>query len=145
MRRISDGVKTNERYKTTDSVEKAFIDESKYNYLYQDGDNYVFMEPNNFEQIHVPGDIIGDGTVYLAENMEVLISQYNGVPIWRSSIPSRWSKGRPRLRPSSRPCSPMACGRWSRRTSTRARASWFRPKMALISNAPRNRMTALPQ
>ena len=81
MRRISDGVKTNERYKTTDSVEKAFIDENKYNYLYQDGDSYVFMEPNNFEQIHVPGDIIGDGTAYLAENMEVLISQYNGVPI----------------------------------------------------------------
>jgi len=81
MRRISDGVKTNERYKTTDSVEKAFTDESKYNYLYQDGDSYVFMEPNNFEQIHVPGDIIGDGTAYLAENMEVLISQYNGVPI----------------------------------------------------------------
>src|SRR6478752_43656 len=41
MRRISDGVKMQERYKTTDSVEKAFIDESKYNYLYQDGDSYV--------------------------------------------------------------------------------------------------------
>src|SRR5205085_11612665 len=81
MRRISDGVKTAERYRTTDSVEKAFIDESTYNYLYQDGESYVFMEPNNFEQIHVPGDIIGDGTAYLAENMEVLISQYNGVPI----------------------------------------------------------------
>src|SRR5438270_4794810 len=49
MRRISDGVKMQERFKTTESVEKAFIDESKYNYLYKDGDNYIFMEPNTFD------------------------------------------------------------------------------------------------
>jgi elongation factor P len=81
MRRISDGVKTNERYKTTDSVEKAFIDEGKYNYLYKDGESYVFMEPNTFDQIHVPADIIGEATAYLTENMEVTMSLYNGVPI----------------------------------------------------------------
>jgi elongation factor P len=81
MRRISDGVKVNERHKTTDSVEKAFIDESRYNYLYQDDENYVFMEPNTFEQIHVPADVLGDASAYLAENMEVTISQYNNVPI----------------------------------------------------------------
>ena len=81
MRRISDGVKMQERYKTTDSVEKAFIDESKYNYLYQDGDSYVFMEPNNFEQIHVPDSILGDSSAYLQENMEVTMSLHNGIPI----------------------------------------------------------------
>ena len=81
MRRISDGVKMQERYKTTDSVEKAFIDESKYNYLYQDGDSYVFMEPNNFEQIHVPDSILGDSSAYLQENMEVPMSLHNGIPI----------------------------------------------------------------
>jgi len=81
MRRISDGVKTNERYKTTDSVEKAFIDEGKYNYLYQDGNSYVFMEPTSFEQVHVPREIIGDASAYLTENMEVTMSQHNGVPI----------------------------------------------------------------
>ena len=81
MRRISDGVKTNERYKTTESVEKAFIDEGQYNYLYQDGDRYIFMEPSTFEQIHVSKDILGDSALYLTENMEVTLSQYNGVPI----------------------------------------------------------------
>jgi elongation factor P len=81
MRRISDGVKTSERYKTTDSVEKAFIDEGTYNYLYQDGDSYVFMDPNSYEQIHVSKDILGDAAAYLTENMEVSMSQYNGVPI----------------------------------------------------------------
>ena len=81
MRRISDGVKTNERFKTTDSVEKAFIDEGKYNYLYKDGDNFVFMEPNTFDQVYVPAAVLGDSTAYLTENMEVSLSQYNGVPI----------------------------------------------------------------
>jgi elongation factor P len=81
MRRISDGVKTQERYKTTDSVERAFIDEGKYNYLYKDDDNYIFMEPTNFEQVSVPADVLGDSAAFLTENMEVTLSQYNGVPI----------------------------------------------------------------
>jgi elongation factor P len=81
MRRISDGVKVVERYRTTDSVEKAFIDEGTYNYLYQDGEHYVFMDPNTFDQIHVSGDIIGDSAVYLTENMEVSMSMHQGVPI----------------------------------------------------------------
>jgi elongation factor P len=81
MRRISDGVKTNERYRTTDSVEKAFIDQGTFNYLYQDGEHYVFMDPVSFEQIHVSGDILGDSSVYLQENMEVSLSQHEGVPI----------------------------------------------------------------
>lgn len=81
MRRISDGVKVNERYKTTDSVEKAFIDEGAYNYLYQDGESYVFMDPNTFEQVHVSKGVIGDQAAYLTENMEITMSTHNGVPI----------------------------------------------------------------
>jgi elongation factor P len=81
MRRISDGVKVNDRFKTTDTVEKAFIDEAKYNYLYHDGHHYIFMEPNNFEQLSVPEGVIGESTVYLTENMEVTISLHNGTPI----------------------------------------------------------------
>ena len=81
MRRISDGVKVNERHKTTDQVEKAFIDSAAYNYLYQDGDNYIFMEPNTFEQVPVHKDIMGEGALYLTENMTVTLSLHNGVPI----------------------------------------------------------------
>ena len=81
MRRISDGVKTNERYKTTDSVEKAFIDSATYNYLYQDGDHYVFMNPETFDQVHVGEDVIGESHVFLQENMEVHLSMHNGIPI----------------------------------------------------------------
>jgi elongation factor P len=81
MRRISDGVKVAERYKTTDSLEKAFIEYQTYNYLYQDGEHWVFMQPETFEQIHVGNDILGDMSPYLQENMEVRIALYNNTPI----------------------------------------------------------------
>lgn len=88
MRRISDGVKVNDRYKTTDSLEKAFVDMRKNNYLYKDGDAYVFMDPENFDQSHVSAEILGDMAVYLQENMEVTLSLHNGLPI-SIELPSR--------------------------------------------------------
>jgi elongation factor P len=81
MRRISDGVKVNERYKTTDTLERAYVESKPFNYLYQDGNSYVFMDPVSFEQLSLPAEMIGDQAVYLAENMEVQISLHNGVPI----------------------------------------------------------------
>jgi elongation factor P len=88
MRRISDGVKINERYKTTDTMEKAFIDERSHTYLYRDGDHFVFMDPETFDQIHVPLSVVGDAEPYLIENMEVRLSSYNGTPI-ALEIPAR--------------------------------------------------------
>lgn len=81
MRRISDGVKVAERYKTTDTVQRAYVESRPFNYLYQDGDSYVFMDPVNFEQLSLPAEMIGEQAVYLAENMAVQISLHNGVPI----------------------------------------------------------------
>lgn len=81
LRRIGDGVKVNERYKTTDSLEKAFIDERTHTYLYHDGDHYILMDPENFDQVSVPESVIGDVAPFLIENMEVRLSLYNGLPI----------------------------------------------------------------
>ncbi len=88
MRRISDGVKTVERLRTTDSIEKAFIDQAKYNYLYQDGDHYVFMQPETFDQVHVGKDVVGDMAPYRMENMEVTLQSFEGNPI-SLEIPQR--------------------------------------------------------
>jgi elongation factor P len=88
MRRVSDGVKTVERLRTTDSVEKAFIEEKTYNYLYQDGDHYVFMQPETFDQVPVGPDVIGDRAPYLTENMDVRLHSFNGLPI-SIDIPQR--------------------------------------------------------
>ncbi len=60
MRRISDGVKTVERLRTTDSIEKAFVEHQNFQFLYQDGEQYVFMNPQTFDQLHVGGDVVGD-------------------------------------------------------------------------------------
>ncbi|HVY89901.1 MAG TPA: elongation factor P [Hyphomonadaceae bacterium] len=81
MRRISDGVKTVETYKTTDQVERAFVEEMKHTYLYQDGDNYVFMNPDNYEQILVPGGMLGDSVQWLGENMECNLLMFDGKPV----------------------------------------------------------------
>ncbi len=77
MRRISDGVKTTQRYKTTDGVEKAQIDHHDYTFLYDDGDSFVFMNQENYEQLHVPKDVVGDQAVYLQENMKCEIAIFN--------------------------------------------------------------------
>ena len=88
MRRISDGVKTVERLRTTDSIEKAFVEHQNYNYLYQDGDNYVFMQPETFDQLHVSGDVVGDYAPYLTENMDVQLQLFEGNAI-SIEIPQR--------------------------------------------------------
>ncbi len=98
MRRIADGVKISDRYRTTDTLEKAFIDYQTYNYLYQDGEHYVFMQPENFEQVHVDSNVVGDMAPYLMENMEVRLASYNGArSAWKSppAPPSRsWRRSR---------------------------------------------------
>jgi elongation factor P len=78
MRRISDGVKTTQRYKTTEQVERAFVEDREHTYLYQDGDNYVFMNPETYEQITVSGDVVGDQAVYLQEGMACMLSVFEG-------------------------------------------------------------------
>src|SRR3977135_4627028 len=64
MRRISDGVKTQQRYKTTEQVERAHVEDSEFSYLYQDGDGFHFMNSETYDQVPVPADVIGDQAVY---------------------------------------------------------------------------------
>ena len=81
MRRITDGVKISERYRTTEQVERAFVEDREHTFLYQDGEGYHFMNPENYEQIAVPEDVIGDSAPYLQEGMAVMLSIHNAVPL----------------------------------------------------------------
>jgi elongation factor P len=81
MRRISDGVKTSLRYKTTDQVERAHVEDVEYSFLYQDGDGFHFMNGETFDQVALQTDIIGDQSVYLQENMQVKLSIHEGIPV----------------------------------------------------------------
>lgn len=81
MRRISDGVKVSERWRTTEQVEKATVDEREYDFLYEDGEGFHFMNPENYDQVTVSADVVGDGKVYLGEGMRVFLKTYEGVAI----------------------------------------------------------------
>ncbi|MFC7662317.1 MULTISPECIES: elongation factor P [Methylorubrum] len=81
MRRITDGVKISERYRTTEQVERAFVEDRDHTFLYQDGEGFHFMNPENYEQIAVPEDVVGDAAPYLQESMTVTLSTHNGVPL----------------------------------------------------------------
>jgi len=78
MRRVSDGVKTTQRYKTTEQVERAFVEDREHTYLYQDGDSYVFMNPETYDQIMVSKDVVGDQSIYLQEGMACMLSVFEG-------------------------------------------------------------------
>ncbi|KQP50500.1 elongation factor P [Methylobacterium sp. Leaf399] len=81
MRRITDGVKISERYRTTESVERAFVEDRDHTFMYEDGEGYHFMNPETYEQVAVPKDVVGDAAPYLQENMTVKLSSHNGVPL----------------------------------------------------------------
>ncbi|RTL48624.1 MAG: elongation factor P [Bradyrhizobiaceae bacterium] len=78
MRRLSDGTKISERYKTTDQVERAHVEDRDFNYLYEDGDGFHFMNNENYDQIQVSKDVVGDAAPYLQENMTVKLSIHEG-------------------------------------------------------------------
>ena len=81
MRRISDGTKISERWRTTEQVERAHVEDRGFDYLYQDGEGFHFMEPESYEQIAVSAEVVGDGKVYLQEGMRVFLKTHEGAAI----------------------------------------------------------------
>ena len=81
MRRISDGVKVAERWRTTEMVEKATVDEREYDFLYEDGEGFHFMNPETYEQVAVSHDVVGDDKALLTDGMKCYLRTYEGVAI----------------------------------------------------------------
>ena len=81
MKSVGKSTKLNERFRSNETVEKASVDETKFNYLYSDEGNYFFMDPKTFEQIEIKKDLIGEKGKLLSENLEVSVSFFNEVPI----------------------------------------------------------------
>jgi elongation factor P len=81
MRRIDNGTKVSERWKTTDGVLRAHVEEKAYTFLYADGEGYHFMEPESYEQVAVSEDVVGDNKVWLQDGMSVYLSIHNGIAI----------------------------------------------------------------
>tara|TARA_Y100001970_G_scaffold291306_1_gene427945 strand:- start:1815 stop:2375 length:561 start_codon:yes stop_codon:yes gene_type:complete len=81
MKSVNKNTKLNERFRSSESIEKASVDEMKFNYLYQDDSDYYFMDPKSYEQINIKKEIIGEKGKMLEENLEVNISFYNEKPL----------------------------------------------------------------
>ncbi len=81
MKSVNKNTKLNERFRSSETVEKASLEETNFNFLYKDDSNYFFMNPKSFEQIEIKKDIIGDKGNLLTENLEVSVSFYNESPI----------------------------------------------------------------
>ena len=81
MKSLNKNTKLNERFRSSETVEKASLEEINYNYLYEDDNDYFFMEPNSFEQINLKKSIIGEKGKLLTENLKVSINFHNDIPI----------------------------------------------------------------
>ena len=81
MKSLNKNTKLNERFRSSESVEKASLDETKFNYLYEDEFDYHFMNPKSYEQINIKKEIVGEKGKFLIENLEVNICFYNEKPL----------------------------------------------------------------
>ncbi len=81
MRDLKTGNKTNERWRTADTVERLMTEEKEYSYSYTDGDNLVLMDPETFEQAMIPVAILGDAAAFLQDNMAVTVDLVEGDPV----------------------------------------------------------------
>tara|TARA_B100000674_G_scaffold73722_1_gene50955 strand:- start:1447 stop:2007 length:561 start_codon:yes stop_codon:yes gene_type:complete len=81
MKSMNKNTKLNERFRSSESVEKASLDEINFNFLYEDENNYFFMNPKSFEQIEIKKDIIGEKGKLLTENLQVSVNFYNDSPM----------------------------------------------------------------
>ena len=81
MKSVNKNTKLNERFRSSETVEKASLEEANYNFLYEDDSNYFFMNPKSFEQIEIKKSIVGNKGKLLTENLEVSVNFYNENPI----------------------------------------------------------------
>ena len=82
MKSVGKSTKINERFRSSENVEKATLDEKNYNYIYEDENSYFFIDSKSFEQVEIKKEIIGEKGKLLSENLEVSISIYNEIPIF---------------------------------------------------------------
>ena len=81
MKSVSKNTKLNERFRSSDYVEKASLDEIKFNFLYEDETDYYFINQKSFEQINIKKNIVGEKGKMLTENLQVSINFYNDKPL----------------------------------------------------------------
>ncbi|BBN17392.1 elongation factor P [Marchantia polymorpha subsp. ruderalis] len=88
LRDVQSGLKSTERLRTGEAIEKVFVDDRVYTFLYEEGDTINLMEPNTFEQLEVPKAFFGPAAAYLTDGMEVKVQYFDGKPM-SATVPDR--------------------------------------------------------
>ena len=86
MKSINNNTKLNERFRSSETVEKATVEEEKFSFIYKDKDEFVFMNSKSYEQVSIEKNVIGEKEKMLSENLEVVISFYEEKPISRRKM-----------------------------------------------------------
>lgn len=81
MRDVRTGIKSSERFRTQEAVERVRLDEHEMSFLFSEGDAFTFMDKESFEQMTIPGDVIGDQKIFLQDGMEVVVQTYESSPL----------------------------------------------------------------
>ena len=81
MKNLIDGRKTNVRFRSAETVERVRLDTKDFQFLFHDGDMLVFMDKENYEQVSLAEDLIGDPAAFLQDGMDVVMELYNEKPI----------------------------------------------------------------
>jgi elongation factor P len=81
MKNLQDGRKTNVRFRSADTIERVRLDTKDFQYLYADGEMLVFMDKDNYEQIQLPADLVGDAAAFLQDGMDVSLELWEEKPI----------------------------------------------------------------
>ncbi|KAI5659335.1 hypothetical protein M9H77_28128 [Catharanthus roseus] len=88
LRDVDSGSKLNERFRTDEAIEKVFVEEKSYDYLYTDDDTVVLVQPETYVQINVPKHLFGDSVAYLQDDMKVTLQLFDGRPL-SATIPTK--------------------------------------------------------
>ena len=81
LRNLRTGAMFEHRFRSSDAIEKITVDETQMEYLYQDSDNYVFMNTENYEQLYLGKDVLGDAVDYLTPNLQIKVEFFDGKPV----------------------------------------------------------------
>src|SRR5664280_2610283 len=86
LKAVLSGKVVDKTFNAGTKVETANVDKRTMQYLYKDGDDFVFMDSDTFDQIHVSGDVVGDAAKFMLENQDVMVATHDGAPLYLSLI-----------------------------------------------------------
>ncbi len=81
LKHVTEGTKLNERFRASETVERVRLEQRDFQYLYPEGGNHVFMDLESYDQVQVPGDLLGERAAFLQDGMKVVLESFEGMPI----------------------------------------------------------------